>query len=77
MLYVLGRRGIIWIFYTNNVETINNKQINDKSTVEKTQFFIWLYDTTTTDVNLDCNIAYVDLCTTHKESFAVGSVSKS
>jgi len=25
---------------------------------------------------LDCNIAYVELCTTHKEAFAVGGVSK-
>jgi hypothetical protein len=35
-----------------------------------------LYGTKTTDINLDCNNAYVDLCTTHKEGFAVGVVSK-
>ena len=30
----------------------------------------------TTDVNIDCNIAYIDLCTTHNEGFSVGGVSK-
>jgi hypothetical protein len=50
--------------------------MKDKTVGKKNVIFCMFVRHRNNKFSLDCNIVYVDLCTTHKEAFAVGGVSK-